>query len=107
MLFEQVRHDHGIWNRVGRFAGAEDDRRGRRYVRKGAGRGCDYSVGKDAILMLVLSRRPGESIQVGDEILISVQKVVGPRVYLSITAPRDVRILRTELLEQKEEESST
>jgi carbon storage regulator len=47
--------------------------------------------------MLVLSRKVGEKILVGDDITITVQRVAGGRVSLAIEAPRDVRILRGEL----------
>lgn len=48
--------------------------------------------------MLVLSRRPGQSIVVGDGVEIIVQRVQGNRVTLSIKAPREVSIVRGELL---------
>ncbi len=49
--------------------------------------------------MLVLSRKAGEQIQIGDEITIEVRRVAGNRVALAVQAPRDVRILRGELAE--------
>ena len=50
--------------------------------------------------MLVLSRKIGESILVGDNITIEITAVEGDRVYVGISARRDVRIYRKELLEQ-------
>lgn len=47
--------------------------------------------------MLVLSRKVGEKIVIGDNITLVVNKVVGNRVSLGIEAPRDVRIVRGEL----------
>ena len=47
--------------------------------------------------MLILTRRPGESIQVGDEIEISVLEIRGNQVRLGIKAPTDVLVLRSEL----------
>ncbi len=47
--------------------------------------------------MLVLSRKVGEKIVIGDGITVTVQRVAGGRVSLAIEAPRDVRILRGEL----------
>lgn len=47
--------------------------------------------------MLVLSRKIGEKIHVGDNITIEVRRVAGNRVTLAVEAPRDVRILRGEL----------
>ncbi len=49
--------------------------------------------------MLILSRRPGESIQIGNEITITVTEVSGDKVKLHIDAPRMVPIVRSELLE--------
>ena len=47
--------------------------------------------------MLVLSRKVGERIVIGDNITVVVQRVSGGRVSLAIEAPQDVRILRGEL----------
>jgi carbon storage regulator len=47
--------------------------------------------------MLVLSRKIGEAIVIGDNIVISVSRVAGNRVTLGIEAPDDVRVLRSEL----------
>lgn len=55
--------------------------------------------------MLVLSRKTGETIQIGDDIFVSVVEVKGGRVRLSIDAPKDVRILREELAARMEEEA--
>jgi carbon storage regulator len=58
------------------------------------------------IHMLVLSRRVGEQIQIGDDVVVSVISVHGNRVRLSIAAPPATRIMRTELLRPKGETSS-
>ncbi len=47
--------------------------------------------------MLVLSRKAGERIRIGDNITIVVNRVVGSRVSVGIEAPPDVRIVRGEL----------
>lgn len=47
--------------------------------------------------MLVLSRKVGESIQIGDDIFVSVVEVKGGRVRLSFDAPKDVKIIREEI----------
>jgi len=47
--------------------------------------------------MLVLSRKIGESIVVGDDITITVQRIAGNRVAIGVNAPDQVRILRGEL----------
>lgn len=47
--------------------------------------------------MLVLSRKVGEVIVIGDGITVTVQRMAGGRVSLAVEAPREVRILRGEL----------
>jgi carbon storage regulator len=47
--------------------------------------------------MLVLSRKEGERIVIGDNITLVVSKVHGNRVTIGIEAPRDVKIVRGEL----------
>ncbi len=47
--------------------------------------------------VLVLSRKIGETISVGDGIEIVVNRISGNRVTLGIKAPGDVRIVRGEL----------
>ena len=54
--------------------------------------------------MLVLTRKPGQSIMVGDDIEVQVLSVAGEKVRLGITAPRDVGIFRNEVYERIEEE---
>ena len=51
--------------------------------------------------MLILTRRPGESIQVGTDIEISVLEIRGNQVRIGINAPAEVLVLRSELLESK------
>ena len=47
--------------------------------------------------MLILQRKPGESLVIGEDISITVVSVDGGRVRLAISAPEDVPILRSEL----------
>ena len=48
--------------------------------------------------MLILQRKPGESLVIGGDISITVVSVEGGRVRLAISAPQDVPILRSELV---------
>lgn len=48
--------------------------------------------------MLVLARKTGEVIRIGDDIVLRVVEVRGKRVRIGIEAPPDVRILRDECL---------
>ncbi len=50
--------------------------------------------------MLVLSRKQGETICIGGNIEVTVLATTGNRVRLGIAAPRDVNIVRKELLEK-------
>jgi carbon storage regulator len=52
--------------------------------------------------MLVLSRRSGESVVLGEDITITVLEVRGDVVRIGIDAPRSVKVHRAELLEQLE-----
>jgi len=50
--------------------------------------------------MLVLSRRAGEKVVIGDDITITVIEVRGDVVRIGIDAPRSVAVNRWELLEE-------
>lgn len=52
--------------------------------------------------MLVLTRKLGESIVIGEDIVVRVSAVQGSRVKLAIEAPRSRRILRGEIAEQQQ-----
>jgi carbon storage regulator len=51
--------------------------------------------------MLVLSRKEGEKLVIGDNITLVVSKISGNRVTVAIEAPMDVKIFRGELKEQE------
>lgn len=51
--------------------------------------------------MLILTRKPGESIRIGDDIVVAVMGVNGNQVRVGIEAPRDVNIARQELTTPK------
>jgi carbon storage regulator len=54
--------------------------------------------------MLILTRRPGERVVIGDEVLVTVMGVSGHTVRLGIAAPQGVPIYREEIwLAVKEE----
>jgi carbon storage regulator len=47
--------------------------------------------------VLVLSRKIGEKVVIGDEIVLVVKRILGQRVTFGIEAPESVRIVRAEL----------
>jgi carbon storage regulator len=54
--------------------------------------------------MLVLTRKPGQSIMIGDGVEVQVLSVAGEKVRLGITAPREVSIFRDEVYDRIESE---
>jgi len=55
--------------------------------------------------MLVLTRKPDQSIMVGGEIEITILEVRGEQVRVGIRAPREVAIHRKEIFEQIRDEN--
>lgn len=47
--------------------------------------------------MLVLSRKPGERILIGDEVIVTIVRIGPNNVRLGIDAPREMNIVREEL----------
>ena len=47
--------------------------------------------------MLILTRRVGESLMVGDEITVTVLGIKGNQVRIGVNAPRDVAVHREEI----------
>ncbi len=54
------------------------------------------NASKDGVL--ILARKRGEQIIIGDRITITLLRIVGNRVKVGVTAPQDMRILRDELV---------
>lgn len=52
--------------------------------------------------MLILSRKPGEALDINGEIEIKIVEVNGDKVKIGIKAPDDVKILRSELCQTME-----
>jgi carbon storage regulator len=73
-----------LWIKQIIVAGGSDPSRQRPFSRRKA-------------VMLVLSRKIGEKLVIGDNITVVVSRVAGNRVTLGIEAPTDVRIVRGEL----------
>jgi carbon storage regulator len=47
--------------------------------------------------MLVLSRKPGESIKVNENIIVTIVEIRGDKVRLGIDAPKEVKVHRQEV----------
>lgn len=56
--------------------------------------------------MLVLSRKEGERIMLGESVVLTIVRVSGDRVRLGIEAPSDMLILREELNAKSAEETT-
>ena len=55
--------------------------------------------------MLVLTRKTGESIMIGDDIELKIISVEGDQVKLGIAAPRSVKVYRSEIYKAIQEEN--
>ena len=55
--------------------------------------------------MLIITRRPGEKVMVGDDVVVHVLEVVGHSVRIGIEAPRSVPVYREEIWNAVREEN--
>jgi carbon storage regulator len=53
-----------------------------------------------AMRMLILTRKVGESIQIGDEVTVTVLGVKGNQVRIGVDAPKDVAVFREEIFQR-------
>ena len=53
--------------------------------------------------MLILTRRDGESLKIGETVTVTVLAVNGRQVRIGIDAPKDIEILREELLDYQDD----
>lgn len=56
--------------------------------------------------MLVLSRKIGERILIGDNIAVTVVRITGNGVRIGIEAPSDMAVIRQELKDQMEQRAA-
>ncbi|MEM7213506.1 MAG: carbon storage regulator CsrA [Pseudomonadota bacterium] len=54
--------------------------------------------------MLILTRRVGESLMIGDEVTCTVLGVKGNQVRIGVNAPKDVSVHREEIYERIQQE---
>ena len=57
--------------------------------------------------MLILTRRVGETLMIGDEVTVTVLGVKGNQVRIGVNAPRDVSVHREEIYERIKREQQT
>ena len=55
--------------------------------------------------MLILSRRPGESVKIGDDVTVTVLGVKGNQLRLGFTAPASIAVHREEIYKRIRAES--
>jgi carbon storage regulator len=48
--------------------------------------------------MLILTRRPTQTVKIGDDVTVTVLEIRGTQVRLGVNAPRDTAILREEII---------
>jgi carbon storage regulator len=56
--------------------------------------------------VLVLSRRPGESIVIGNQVVVTVVEVRGDQIRIGIDAPRSVQVHREEVFRELEAQNA-
>lgn len=56
--------------------------------------------------MLVLSRKPGEKVLIGDQISVTIVRISGGGVRIGIEAPMELPIVREELKQKMEQEQA-
>ena len=55
--------------------------------------------------MLIITRRPGEKIMLGDDVVVHVMEIVGNSVRIGIQAPRALPVYREEIWEAVRQET--
>jgi carbon storage regulator len=56
--------------------------------------------------MLILTRRAGEALMIGDDITVTVLSVKGSQVRLGISAPKDVPVHREEIYKRLQQDKA-
>ncbi|WP_299772415.1 carbon storage regulator CsrA [uncultured Pseudoteredinibacter sp.] len=57
--------------------------------------------------MLVLSRKIGETLKIGDNVAVTIAAIKGNQVKVAINAPRDIEVHREEIYQRIQHERQT
>jgi len=63
-------------------------------------------AGRQAGLLLVLTRKSNQSIMIGDDIEVSVLSIMGEKVRIGIQAPRNIPVFRKEVYLEIQQEKA-
>jgi len=66
-----------------------------------------FTPKREGVVMLILTRRVGEALMIGDKTKVVVLGVKGSQIRLGINAPKEVEVHREEIFEKIRDENKT